>query len=159
MDFPKTGSATAVLDKKTVILEPNLVTEARGCEHPAINRKFTGRKYEFTYVIGWLESLNKACPFANALTKVNLETGQTLAWRGTEFCHPAEAVFIPRTSALLDDCAEDDGLIVASVTNVLPDERDFLVFIDARTMTEIGRAMFDESIPFGSHAYSAKYDV
>ena len=158
--FPKIGSATAVLNKKTVTLEPNKVTEAQGCEHPAINRKFTGRKYEFTYVIGWLESLNKSCPFANALTKVNLETGETLAWRGTEFCYPSEAVFIPRTPEILDEvCAEDDGIIVASVTNVLPDERDFLIFLDARTMSEIGRAMFDESIPFASHAYLAKYDV
>ena len=31
----------------------------RGCEHPTINRKFVGKKYEFTYVIGWLESVNK----------------------------------------------------------------------------------------------------
>ena len=31
----------------------------RGCEHPSINRKFVGKKYEFAYVIGWLESVNK----------------------------------------------------------------------------------------------------
>ena len=50
------------------------------------------------------------------------------------------------------------GLVVASVTDVRPDEKDFLVFLNASSMEEIGRADFDESIPFGSHAYLDKYD-
>ena len=59
LDGAKT-TATAVLEKKMVILEPHSVLkEHRGCEHPAINRKFTGKKYKFSYVIGWLESVNK----------------------------------------------------------------------------------------------------
>ena len=108
-----------------VILEPHCVLkEKKGCEHPSINRKFTGRKYKFSYVIGWLESVNKGS-FANKVTKVNMETGESLAWHGGDFCHPAEAVFIPRTSDI-DDSAEDDGLVVASVTDVRPDEKDFL---------------------------------
>ena len=86
-----------------------------------------------------------------------MDTGESLAWNGGDFCHPAEAVFIPRTSEI-DDSAEDDGLVVASVTDVRPDEKDFLVFLNAETMEEIGRAEFDASIPFPSHAYLAKYD-
>lgn len=102
-----------------------------------------------------MESVNRG-HFANALTKVDMETGSTVAWRGNEFCHPAEAIFIPRTKEL-DDGAEDDGLVVASVTETRSDQKDFLVFLDARTMAEIGRVNFDDSIPFGSHAYLSKY--
>ncbi len=96
------------------------------------------------------------------MTKVNVETGEILAWHaGDEFSHPAEAVFIPRTSGTSVSAseAEDDGVVVASVTNVNPDLKDFLVFLEARTMKELGRAHFDESIPFASHTYLSKYDA
>ena len=104
-----------------------------------------------------MESVNRGL-FANALSKINMETGEITAWRGSEFCHPAEAIFVPRTGEL-DDSPEDDGLVVASVTDVREDQRDFLLFLDARNMTEIGRVNFDESLPFGSHGYSSKYVV
>ena len=58
VDYPKT-KASATFEKKTVILEPHQLMNERGCEHPSINRKFVGKKYVFTYVIGWLESVNK----------------------------------------------------------------------------------------------------
>ena len=143
--------ATAILEKKTIKLEPEKICQEQGCEHPSINRKFTGRKYSFAYVIGWLESVNRG-PFANALSKVDMETGQVIAWRGNEFCHPSEAVFIPRTKAI-DDAAEDDGLVAACVTDVRQDHQDFLVFLDARTMSEVARVHFDQSFPLSSHAY------
>ena len=46
-------------------------------------------QYEFSY----------KGPFANGVTKVNMETGETLAWHGDEYCHPSEAVFVPRIGA------------------------------------------------------------
>ncbi len=144
------GSAKAILENKTNInLKPNLVSQvARGGEHPKVNGNFQGRKYEFCYVIGWLESVNKGhC--ANAITKVNMKNGETLVWRANEFSHPCEVAFIPKAK----DGAEDDGLIVASVTDVRDDQKDFLVFLDPKTMTELGRASFDESIPFSTHVY------
>ncbi len=136
------------LQKKVVTLTPREVITETGCEHPSINRNLTGKKYKFCYVIGWLESVNRG-HFANSLTKVDMETGLSLAWRGNEFCHPAEAVFVPKSG----QAAEDDGLVVASVTDVREDQRDFLLFLDARSMTELARVNFDMSLPFGSHAY------
>jgi len=59
----------------------------------------------------------------------------------------AEAIFIPNPNAT----SEDDGLILASVTDTRPDVKDYLLFIDARNMTEVARASFDEEIPFHSH--------
>ena len=149
------NSATAMLEKKSIILAPHLVTDQRGCEHPSINRLFTGRKADFAYVIGWMESVNRGF-FANALTKVHLDTGECVAWRGEEFYHPMEAIFIPRCENDLE-AGEDDGLVVASVTDVRQDHKDFLVFLDARSMAEVARVSFDESLPFGSHGYLGHY--
>ena len=88
-----------------------------------------------------------------ALSKINMETGEIFTWTtGNGFCHPAEALFIPRTQEL-DDNPEDDGLIVATVTDVRENHKDFFVFLEAKTMTEVARVNFKESIPFTSHAY------
>ena len=150
------NSATALLDKKNIVLTPHLVTDQQGCEHPSINRLLTGRKTDFAYVIGWMESVNRGF-FANALTKVHLNTGECVAWRGDEFCHPMEAVFIPRCEDSSVETGEDDGLVVASVTDVRQDHKDFLVFLDARNMAEVARVSFDEGLPFGSHGYLGQY--
>ncbi len=80
--------------------------------------------------------------FANSVTKVDMETGETVAWQGDTFTHPSEAVFIPSP----ESTSEDSGLIVASVTDVREDVKDFLLFLDARNMTEIGRASFDDQV-------------
>ncbi len=69
--------------------------------------------------------------------------------QGDTFTHPSEAVFIPNP----DSASEDSGLIVASVTDVREDVKDFLLFLDARNMTEIGRASFDDQVNFGLHLF------
>ena len=70
----KSLKASAILNKKKIILSPHMVCPERGCEHPAINRKFQGRRYKFSYVIGWLESVNSG-PFANGKDFLRLEVG------------------------------------------------------------------------------------
>jgi hypothetical protein len=39
--------------------------------------------------------------FANSVTKIDMDTGETVAWRGDNFTHPAEAVFIPNPGPML----------------------------------------------------------
>ena len=65
----KSLTASAILNKKKIILNPHMVCLERGCEHPSINRKFQGRTYKFSYVIGWMESVNGG-PFANGTFSV-----------------------------------------------------------------------------------------
>ena len=103
-----------------------------------------------------MESINLQSKFANAVSKVNMVNGEVISWRGNEFCHPAEAIFVPRTKDL-DDTFEDDGVILATVTDVREDHNDFLLFLDAKMMTEIARVNFKESIPFASHAYLHRF--
>lgn len=128
-------------------LEQHIISNETGMEHPKVSPKFAFREYTYSYVIGWLNSVNRGY-YANAVTKVNMNTGKTVAWRGDEFSHPAEIVMIPNPAT----CTEDDGVIIASVTDVRDDHKDYLVFIDARNMTEIARANFDEPIPFHGHS-------
>jgi carotenoid cleavage dioxygenase-like enzyme len=88
-----------------------------------------------------------------------MDSGEIIAWRGNEFCHPTEAAFISKPVDVDGDgdgdgdASEDDGVIVASVTDVREDHKDFLLFLDARTMTEVARASFDDTIPFAAHVY------
>eukprot|EP00095_Tigriopus_kingsejongensis_P007905 snap_masked-scaffold132_size323655-processed-gene-2.5 protein:Tk07905 transcript:snap_masked-scaffold132_size323655-processed-gene-2.5-mRNA-1 annotation:"-carotene 9 -oxygenase" len=147
------GKASAVREGNIIWLEPNTILEESGCEHPSINPVHKGKPYKFSYVIGWMNSVNRGF-FANAITKVNMDTGETVCWKEEEFCHPAEAMFIPKPAQNEGGSMfEDDGIIMASVTDVREDHKDFIVFLDARTMAETARAKFDDTIAFASHAY------
>ena len=72
----------------------------------------------------WLNSVNRG-HFANSVTKVDMESGETVAWRGDNFSHPAEAIFIPNPNP----ASEDDGIILSAVTDVRDDVKDFLLFL------------------------------
>jgi hypothetical protein len=39
--------------------------------------------------------------FANSVTKIDMETGETVAWLGDNFTHPSEAIFVPNPEARL----------------------------------------------------------
>lgn len=148
------GAASANKEGDTTWLTPHEVMAETGCEHPSLNPQFRGRKYKFAYVIGWINSVNRGF-FANAITKVNMDTGESISWKEEEFCHPAEAMFLARPTNPEEgrsSAEEDDGIIMASVTDVRSDHKDFVVFLDARNMTEVARANFDDTIAFASHA-------
>jgi len=51
-------------------------------------------------------------------------------------CVPSEPIFVQRPGGT----DEDDGIILSTVINLLPDQPIFLVILDAKTFTEIARA-------------------
>jgi len=51
-------------------------------------------------------------------------------------CVPSEPIFVQRPGGT----DEDDGIILSTVINLLPDQPIFLVMLDAKTFTEIARA-------------------
>lgn len=140
-------AATAMKTKEIIHLKAAALTPETGCEHPVINPLYQGKEYQYTYVIGWLNSINRG-PFSNALTKIDLTSGELKAWRGDEFCHPAEPVFIPKPGS----SSEDEGVLAATVTDTREDHNDFVVFIEAKNMTELARANINDPIPFTSHS-------
>ena len=46
-------------------------------------------------------------------------------------------------------------MIVTTVTDVRSDQRDFLLFVETKNMTEVARANFDVDIPMSSHSIVA----
>lgn len=77
------------------------------------------------------------------VSKLDLETGESVVWRETDYLFPGEPEFIP----LPDAKEEDEGVILSAVSDARDDGKDFLLLIDAKTMKEIGRAMCNSQIP------------
>ncbi|CAB4062439.1 RPE65 [Lepeophtheirus salmonis] len=61
--------ATAIRHKEVITLRPQHLTHEKGMEYPKINPHFYFRKYEYTYVIGWIHGLDPKNYYANAVTK------------------------------------------------------------------------------------------
>ncbi|CAG7659416.1 unnamed protein product [Allacma fusca] len=133
--------ARAIKAGHVITLYPEIKSDY-GLELPAINKNFLGKKANYFYAAGTVcENI-----FSNSLCKINLETRETQFWRRSEFMYPGEPVFIRNPQGQ----AEDDGVIISAVTDVSK-ENDFLVFIDAKSWQEIGRALFSSHVPQALH--------
>ncbi|XP_040568304.1 beta,beta-carotene 15,15'-dioxygenase-like [Lepeophtheirus salmonis] len=150
LNFGQWNEATAIRSNDMINIRPKMITREYGMESPKINPHFNFRRYDYTYVVGWIHGLNPRNSFSNSITKIDVDTGMTTVWKtGDEFEHPSEIVFVPNPSG----SCEDDGVIISCVTNSKDRQGSFLVFLNARNMREIARANFDEPIPFGSHTH------
>lgn len=139
--------ATAVRNgNNTITLTADVFTEP-GCEMPVINKKFAGRKYTYFYANGTIAEN----AFRNAIYKLNVNDRSCKFWRSNEYMFPGEPVFVPNTSVDGGSGEEDDGILIAAVSNVKKGENDVLVFIDARSMTLIGRCCFRNALPPSVH--------
>jgi carotenoid cleavage dioxygenase-like enzyme len=99
--------------------------------------------YRYVYAVG----LDPAQPkgFYNQLVKVDIRTGQHLAWR-EENCYPGEPIFVGAPGRI----AEDEGVILSVVLDA--DQGDsYLLILDAASFAEIGRAQIQQPVLFGYH--------
>ncbi len=71
--------------------------------------------------------------------------GETRVWREPG-SFPGEPVFVPRPGGK----AEDDGAVLSVVLDGRT-ARSFLLVLDAKTFSELGRAAVPHHIPFGFH--------
>jgi carotenoid cleavage dioxygenase-like enzyme len=104
-----------------------------------------GRPYRFFYGIGAHQD-GDSPDFVDRLLKVDLETGEELSWF-EQGSYPGEPVFVPSPEP---DRAEDQGVLLSVVLDSRGSS-SFLLVLDARTLTEIGRAQVPHHIPFGFH--------
>ncbi|KAL0275228.1 UNVERIFIED_CONTAM: hypothetical protein PYX00_003154 [Menopon gallinae] len=132
-------TATATKIEDTWILTSENITSVNGYELPSINHKFAGKPYRYFYASGMYDP----GPCRNLLLKVDVTDKKVLTWKMDEYTFPGEALFIPRPDAT----EEDDGVLLSTVTDVRNDHKDFLLVLDAKTMTEIGRASIDAHLP------------
>lgn len=103
-----------------------------------------GRPYRYVYATGH-HSGGDAADFLDNLVKLDLQEGSVRTWYEPG-CYPGEPVFV----AAPDSTDEDAGLILSVVLNV-PEERSFLLVLDADTFEELGRAVVPHHVPFGFH--------
>ena len=114
-------------------------------ENPAINPRRDAQPHRFVYGAG-IQLLRPRNNFLETLLKVDVETGGYQNWF-EHFGYPTEPVFVPAPNAV----AEDDGVLLSVVLHGM-EKTSFLVVLDAKTMTELGRAQLPHHVPFPTHA-------
>lgn len=109
-------------------------------EFPAINPKWRGRKNS----IVWGTCAVRPSNAANALCKVDVNTGETWIWNEPGVL-AGEPVFVPRP----DSVEEDDGVLLAVL--VQSDGKAALVALDGKEHQEVARAILPYTLTIGFH--------
>nr|XP_054774205.1 beta,beta-carotene 15,15'-dioxygenase-like [Lytechinus pictus] len=141
------NETTAILEAEgTVFCKPFVLGEL-GMEMPRINyEKYNGKPYQYVY--GIISSAERD----NGIAKLNVDDGTNKQWY-EDGCFPSEPVFIGTPEGQ----DEDDGIVLSSVINFNEGGCPFLLVLDAKTFTEIGRAEIPiEGMPYGIHGYYAE---
>lgn len=82
--------------------------------------------------------------------KIDVNSGQINVWtRDHSGQFVGEPVFIPRPGAI----DEDDGVILSSITDIVNEERNYLLVLDGKSFKEIARAHVNHMLPLGIHAH------
>ena len=114
------------------------------CELPAMNPRFSTLPHRYTYGI---RDTGKS-GFFDGLMKVDAEKRQVLEW--SEHAQTAgEPIFVPRPREEGGE-EEDDGVLLSVVLDGVKGS-SYLLCLDARTMTEVGRASVNGVVGFGFH--------
>ena len=111
-------------------------------ELPRIHPDKMGQPYRFSYGI----HVEKTGNFADSIIKVDADEKKWLVWAPETRHVPSEPIFIPRPGAT----DEDDGVLLTVVMDVQV-RHSALVVIDAKTMTELGRAVMPIVMTYGFH--------
>jgi len=135
-------TATAIRDAETIVLTSQGIGEV-GFEGPKINPLKRFEKHRFVYGTGSM------LPgyYANALCKIDITSGATKLWKDNESVYPGEPIFIPNP----ESSEEDAGVLMTTCSDCRTNERDYVIFLNAQTMTELGRAAVKGQIPQSLH--------
>ena len=98
-----------------------------------------GRPYRYAYgAVGEAHWIDR-------IVKVDVATGAAGTW-SEEGCYPGEPVFVAEP-----DAQEEDAGALLSVTLDARAQTSFLLVLDARDLSELGRARVPHHIPFSFH--------
>ncbi|KAH7960207.1 hypothetical protein HPB49_017651 [Dermacentor silvarum] len=92
-----------------------------------------GKPYRYTYGSGNFERLGEC---RNAICKLDIERREMQLWRESDTQFPSEAVFVANPEGV----DEDDGVLLSVVNDTDYSKPDFLLVLDAKTLTELARA-------------------
>ncbi|XP_022056553.2 beta-carotene 15, 15-dioxygenase 2, like isoform X2 [Acanthochromis polyacanthus] len=112
-----------------------------GLEFPQINYdQCNGRPYRYFYACGF------GHVFGDSLLKMDVHTKELKVWRYPGL-FPSEPVFVASPRAT----EEDDGVVLSVIITPREEKSTFLLVLDAKTFTELGRAEVPVNIPYGTH--------
>ncbi|XP_064634384.1 carotenoid-cleaving dioxygenase, mitochondrial-like isoform X2 [Lineus longissimus] len=114
-------------------------------DFPMINYKFNSKKYRYLYGVVF-NGMGLGEDFRMLLIKIDIATRNVLQWE-EEGCFPSEVVFVATPGG--ED--EDDGVLLSAVMDRVNEDRSFLLVLDAKTFTELGRVEFDTTFPKDFH--------
>ncbi|KDN60998.1 putative carotenoid cleavage dioxygenase 1 [Colletotrichum sublineola] len=134
--------------------EPHLVVSIpapHAGELPTINPAYLTRRHRYVYSLAdrGLSTL------FDTIVKTDVDSREALLWECPRAHTPGEAIFVPRPAP--DDgrpLAEDDGVLLSVVLDGTA-QRSYLLCLDARSMTELGRAECDFAVGHGFHGIHA----
>jgi torulene dioxygenase len=110
---------------------------------PTINPRYATRRHRYVYA---LAAWGRSAVNMDGLVKTDTLTRDALYWRPPHGHSPGEAVFVPRPGAQ----NEDDGVLLSVVLDGHA-RSSYLLCLDARTMTELGRAEVGFAVAIGLH--------
>ncbi|CCC05313.1 hypothetical protein SMACR_08627 [Sordaria macrospora] len=111
-------------------------------ELPTINPLYTTKKHRYVYSLPF----RGRSTVTDAIVKTDTETREVLFWDNPKGHTPGEAIFIPRPGGE----EEDDGVLLSVVLDG-EKGKSYLLCLNAKTMTEMGRAGVDFAIALGFH--------
>ncbi|KAM5475360.1 putative torulene dioxygenase [Microsporum audouinii] len=121
-------------------------------ELPTINPRCISRPHRYIYGVN---STGKST-FFDGLVKMDIKTHEAKYW-SHHGQNAGEPIFVPRSKANPTDAShdgndedEDDGVLLSVVLDGLSG-KSYLLVLDAKTMTEVGRAEVNGAIGFGFH--------
>ncbi|XP_063167533.1 carotenoid-cleaving dioxygenase, mitochondrial isoform X1 [Candoia aspera] len=114
---------------------------AGGLEFPQINyAHYCGKKYRYFYGCGFGHIVG------DALVKMDTATKEMKIWQ-EKGMYPSEPVFVPEPHS----AAEDSGVILSVVLTPKQNQGSFLLILDAKNFSELGRTEIPVQIPYGFH--------
>jgi len=162
---------------KTIIIHGEEIA-GKGLEMITLNNLCIGRPYIFAYGT----SLTAQSEFTKSVVKVNMETKQTLLWSAGESMIFGEVMFIPlkreacrsfpemtdinnngklgrqrsetgNNNGVEFDRDEDEGYLIVPSMDIRKGYPDYMFFLNAKTMEEVGRVTFNMRIPPAFHGH------
>lgn len=111
-------------------------------ELPTINPLYATKKHRYVYSLPF----RGRSTLTDAIVKTDIETREVLFWDNPKGHTPGEAIFIPRPGGE----EEDDGVLLSLILDG-EKAKSYLLCLDAKTMTETGRAEVEFAIALGFH--------
>ncbi|KAB5554861.1 carotenoid cleavage dioxygenase 1 [Coniochaeta sp. 2T2.1] len=116
-------------------------------EMPIGNPAYKGRKNRYV----WSLLNRQMSTLFDAIGKTDTETGEVLFWEGPRGHTPSEAIFVVCPASTADGKVDEDDGVLLSVVFDGHNRKSYLLCLDAKTMTEMGRAECEFAVGFGFH--------